>query len=152
MLSALEDDPDRTIDDLNDLLATYVARHNSTPHSALGGRTPLEVWEEMTAEAPVRPHRGAEWLDECFLNRTTRKVNRDSTVRVNTVTYDVPPRLVGERVEIRYEAGGDRRVWVVDDRGESTLISPTDREANGRMAREVPRYRYDWTDEGGDRA
>jgi hypothetical protein len=43
---------------------------------------------------------------------------------------------------------------VVDDRGESTLISPTDREANGRMAREVPRYRYDWTStgEGGDRA
>ena len=32
------------------------------------------------------------------------------------------------------------------------FVSVEDREANGRMAREVPRYRYDWTGEGGDRA
>jgi hypothetical protein len=157
LLSALEDDPARAIGDLNDLLAAYVARHNSTPHPALGGKTPLEVWEAMTAEAPVRPHRGTAWLDECFLNRTTRKVNKDATVRVRNVLFDVPQHLVGERVDICYEVGGDGRTWVVegDARGERrTPVLPTDKEANGRMPRVVPRYHYDWTstDEGGDRA
>jgi hypothetical protein len=154
LLSALEDDPARAIGDLNDLLAAYVARHNSTPHSALGGKTPLEVWEAMTAEAPVRPHRGTAWLDECFLDRTTRKVNRDATVRVRNVLFDVPQHLVGERVAICYEVGDGGRTWVVESeaRGEwRTPILPTDKEANGRMPRVVPRYRYDRSGEGDDR-
>jgi len=144
MLATLGDDPARTLGDLNDLLAAYVARHNATPHSALGGRTPLEVWDELSAGAPPRMPPSADWLDERFRNRVTRRVNNDSTVRVRNVLYDVPCHLAGGRVELVFTPDDPADMWAVGERGEMVALSPTDKRANARMPREAPRYRVDY--------
>lgn len=151
LLAAIEDDPDRTLEGLNDLLANYITTHNGTPHSALGGRTPMSVWEEQTALAPLRAPESGAWLDERFLNRVTRKVNKDATVMLGRVLYDVPQHLVGSRVEVLYTPGKPGDVWVAGEGGARVRVAPTDKAANGRMPREGRRYRIEWSEGGGDR-
>ncbi len=46
--------------------------------------------------------RSREWLDECLLNRVVRKVRKDSTVSIDSVSYDVPMQFISQKVEIRY--------------------------------------------------
>ena len=151
LLATLEDDPARTIGDLNDLLAAYVARHNATPHSALGGRAPAEVWDELCEGAPPRMPPSREWLDERFRNRAARRVNNDSTVRVRNVLYDVPAHLAGSRVELAYTPDDPSDMWVVGERGELVRLVPTDKAANARVPREAPRYRVDYGARGAGR-
>lgn len=144
LLDCLEPDPARTLEQLNDLLAAYVARHNSTPHSALGGRTPAEVWDEGARDAPPRRPPDEAWLDECFRNRERRRVNNDSTVRVRGVLYDVPAHLIGGHVELCFTPDDPSDMWGLDERGDRFPLRPTDKAANGRSPREAPRYRVDW--------
>ena len=147
-LAALPEDPDRTIDDLNDLLKKYITEHNSTPHSALGGATPMQAWDLLTEGAPVRRHKGDEWLRECLRNRETRRVNKDATVRIRNVLYDVPQHLVGQSVEFAFTPDDPDDCWVVDERGNRAKVAPTDKQANGRTPREAPRYHVDYTKGG----
>lgn len=147
-LAALPDDPDRTITEFNDLLQEYIMEYNNTPHSALGGATPQQAWDELTESCPPRMPESAAWLDECFLNRDERRVNKDATVRIRNVLYDVPQHLVGQRVELAFTPGDTGDMWVVGDGGKRTKVEPTDKHANANKPREVPRYRLDYTKEG----
>ena len=42
-----------------------------------------------------------QWLDDCFYNRITRKVRKDSTVTIDGVCYDVPMQFISAKVDIR---------------------------------------------------
>ncbi len=41
-------------------------------------------------------------IDHAFMARITRLVRKDSTVKIESTFYEVPPELVGARVDIRY--------------------------------------------------
>ena len=62
----------RSLDEFNDLLAAYIRKHNTTEHSTTG-ETPL--YRYLHSPRPVRKPQSAEWLEECFLNRTTHRVS-----------------------------------------------------------------------------
>ena len=147
-LAALPDDPDRTITEFNDLLQEYITEYNNTPHSSLDGATPQQVWDDLTGSCPPRMPESDAWLDDCFLNRDARRVNKDATVRIRNVLYDVPQHLVGQRVEFAFVPDDTDSCWVVDREGNRTKVDPTDKNANARKPREVPRYRLDYTKEG----
>jgi hypothetical protein len=128
---------------LNSHLAKWVAEYNATVHSATG-RTPNEAFAE---EGPQRYFTGDEAaLDDAFRNRITRKVAKDSTVRVDHVLYDVPMGLVGERVEIRWTPGRADDVWVVMPDGSRRRVSPTDKQENAETKR--VKYTIDFTNGG----
>ncbi|MEY8335742.1 hypothetical protein AALB53_22070 [Lachnospiraceae bacterium 47-T17] len=61
--------------------------YNTTVHSGIG-TTPMERYQQTRSS--IRMPKSRQWLEECFLNRITRKANRDSTVSINRVSYDVP--------------------------------------------------------------
>ena len=83
----------------NDLLADYIRKHNTTVHSATG-ETPVDRY--LRTKDHVRVPKSKEWLDECFTNRVTRKVNNDSCISIDGVSYDVPPQFIGMKADIRY--------------------------------------------------
>ena len=73
--------------------------YNTSVHSGIGA-TPLERYQQ--ARSAIRMPKSREWLEECFLNRITRKVNKDSTVSIDKVSYDVPMQFISSKVEIRF--------------------------------------------------
>ena len=144
-LSVLPDAATESLGALNEALAKWVATYNATTHSSTG-KTPNDAFNEEAGG--LRRFAGdAAALDDAFRNRITRKVAKDSTVRVDHVLYDVPMGLVGERVEVRWTPGRTDDVWVVMGDGTRRRVAPTDKQANAE-ARRV-RYTIDFTKGGG---
>lgn len=76
-----------------------------------------------------------EWLDECFLNRTTRRISRDATLELDCRCYDAPMQLIGQKVEVRYLPDDPEKVWVFSE-GKRYQARLTNRIENGKTKRE----------------
>lgn len=88
-----------SLEELNRLLADYARKRNTAINKNIH-ETPIERYQRGIGH--VRPPKSKEWLNECFMNRTTRKVNLDATISIDSVYYDVPMQFIRSKVEIRY--------------------------------------------------
>lgn len=114
------------------LLKDYIRAYNTTLHSGIG-TTPLDRYQKT--RSAIRMPRSREWLDECFLNRITRKVNKDATVSIDKVSYDVPMQFIGAKVEIRFLPDDMASSAFILYEGEHFPIRPTDKNENCRTKR-----------------
>ena len=130
-LSTLDVSAVHSLEEFNSLLADYIRRHNTTVHSGTG-ETPVDRF--MRTKDHVRIPRSAEWLDECFTNRISRKVNNDSCISVDGVWYDAPPQFIGMKVDIRYLPDHMENAYILY--GDTRFpITRTDKNANARTKR-----------------
>jgi len=114
LLTRLTSEDTASLEALNRRLQVWLqGEYHHTPHRGLEGKTPLEQWA-LTGESVRFPEPDQD-LDELFLFETHRKVQKDRTVSLNGVVYEVDAVLVGERVLLRYDpgapAGQPIQVW-----------------------------------------
>lgn len=85
---------------INRALWTYVEReYHRSPHRSLG-ETPLDRWARVGQK--VRYPEPGDDLDDLFLFESKRKVQKDRTVSLNGMAYEIEASLVGETVTLRY--------------------------------------------------
>ena len=108
-----------------------------TGHHSGINTTPFERYRDSCAQ--VRQPKSREWLDECFFNRIMRKVNKDSTVSIDKVSYDVPMQFISMKVEIRFLPDDMSSAYILYD-GVHYPIRRTDRNENCRTKRDNPPY------------
>ncbi len=79
-------------------------------------------------------------LDEVFLFEAKRKVQKDRTVSLNGVVYEVEAALVGETVALRYDpaAPPGRPIQVCHPGQPIQLAKPVDLYANCFVKRQRP--------------
>jgi putative transposase len=120
-----------SLEELNRLLADYVRKRNTAVNRTTG-ETPMDRYQRGISH--VRVPKSKEWLDECFMNRVTRKVNLDSTVSIDSVYYDVPLQFIRFKIEIRYLPDRMQDAYIFFE-GKKYLIRQTNRVENGRTKR-----------------
>ncbi len=103
-----------SLEALNRRLQQWVeGEYHQSPHRGLDGHTPLEQWALCGDE--VRLLDPGLDLDDLFLFETQRKVQKDRTVSLHGVVYEVDAMLVGEKVTLRYDpsapTGRAIQVW-----------------------------------------
>lgn len=129
----------RSLAEFNELLADYIHRHNTTKHSAIK-ETPLERF--LRTRGHIRLPKSKDWLDECFHNRITRKVNNDSCISIDGTYYDAPPQFIGMKVEIRYLPDAMEDAYLLYE-GIHYPIMRTDKAANSKLKRSnLPKIDY----------
>jgi len=121
-----------SLEELNRLLAEYVRKRNTTINRTLG-ETPMDRYQKGISH--VRVPKSKEWLEECFMNRVTRKVNLDSTISIDSVYYDVPMQFIRSKVEIRYLPDRMQEACIFFE-GRKYPIRQTNRVENGRTKRD----------------
>lgn len=141
-LSVLPEVCKEGVDQLNDALAKWVAQYNSTAHSSTK-KAPVDAFAEE-ADRLKFVEGGDAALHDAFMNRITRKVANDATVRVDHVLFDVPMGLIGEKVELRYSPRDADDVWLVGADGALQRITATDKVANSTAKRVKPAYSIDF--------
>ncbi len=112
----------------------YLHLYNHTLHSSIGC-TPFERYRE--GRENLRLPESSDWLDECFLNRITRKVRKDSTVSIDKVSYDVPMHFIAQTVEIRYRPGDMGSAFILSQK-EHYPIRLSNKNENCRAKRQNP--------------
>ncbi len=85
---------------INRALWTYIeTEYHRSPHRSLG-ETPLDRWVQVGEK--VRYPEPGDDLDDLFLFESKRKVQKDRTVSLNGMAYEIDASLVGETVTLRY--------------------------------------------------
>ena len=88
-----------SLSQFNGMLKDYMRDYNTTFHRGIGS-TPLERYQ-ASKDHPRTPQ-SRQWLDDCFYNRITRKVRKDSTITIDNVCYDVPMQFISAKVDVRF--------------------------------------------------
>jgi type II secretory pathway predicted ATPase ExeA len=112
-LPTLSEADTASLEALNRRLWAWVeGEYHQSPHRGLDGETPLDRWAARSAE--VRHVEPGVDLDELFLAEAKRKVQKDRTVSLNGLVYEVDASLVGATVTLRFEPATQQRgvqVW-----------------------------------------
>lgn len=102
LLTRLTPEDTASLEALNRRLHAWVeGEYHHAPHRGLAGNTPLEQWAQV-GEAVRFPEPGLD-LDDLFLFEVQRKVQKDRTVSLHGVVYEVDAILVGETVTLRFD-------------------------------------------------
>ena len=112
--------------EFNSLLKDYMRSYNTTFHTGTGC-TPFSRYQDTKSHS--RTPQSREWLEECFLNRIARKVNKDSTVSINKMSFDVPMQFISMKVDIRYQPSDMDTAFILYEGMHFPLLR-TDKNAN----------------------
>jgi len=128
LLPTLVEADTRSLDALNRRLWAWLEdEYHETPHRGLEGETPLARWAATAGGLALPP----DHLDELFLFEEKRKVQKDRTVSLQGVVYEVDAALVGEVVTLRYDpARRTRGITVVFRDRVIDIAKPVDAYAN----------------------
>jgi len=122
----------RSIDEFNLELAEAVRKHNLTVNTSTG-QTPMDRF--LASRDNLRVPHSEEWLDECFMNRLTRKVRNDSTLSLQNLQFDAPLQFIRQTVEVRFQPDSMHQAYIFDN-GVRYPLKLTDKQANSRAKRE----------------
>jgi hypothetical protein len=139
LLTRLTAEDSASLTALNRRLAAWIeGEYHHSPHRGLAGLTPLEQWAQSAAGVRF-PEPGLD-LDDLFLFEAKRKVQKDRTVSLNGVVYEVDAALVGETVLLRFDpaAPAERPLQVCHQGRPSGLARPVQTYANCFVTRERP--------------
>ena len=139
LLTRLTPEDTASLEALNRRLWAWVeSEYHHSPHRGLDGQTPLERWAQTAHE--VRFPEPVLDLDDLFLFEAVRKVQKDRTVSLNSVIYEVDAALVGQRVTLRYDpaAAPGHPVQVWHENAPIQLANPVDLYANCFVKRHHP--------------
>ena len=115
-----------SLSQFNGMLKDYMRSYNTTFHRGIDG-IPLERYQN-SKDHPRKPQ-SRQWLDDCFYNRITRKVRKDSTITIDKVCYDVPMQFISAKVDIRYLPDDMTSAYILFE-GEKFPIRQTNRNDN----------------------
>ena len=125
-LYTLDIDAISSLAQFNGLLRDYIRSYNTKFHRGING-VPLDRYEASKAH-PRKPE-SRQWLDDCFYNRITRKVRKDSTVTIDGVCYDVPMQFISAKVDIRFQPDDMTSAFILLD-DQKFPIRQTNRNEN----------------------
>jgi transposase InsO family protein len=136
----------RSLEDFNLLLAAYVREHNLTVNASTG-ETPMDRF--LATRDRIKMPKSREWLDECFMHRISRKVRKDSTLRIDKRQFDVPMQFIGQTADVRYLPDEDGSAYIMFD-GKHFPLRKTNKAENGRTRRKTATIDYSRASGGDD--
>lgn len=126
----LKSQPPSSLDELNQRFWRWLEEdyHRKT-HTSLG-MPPLDMY--LSQASRVRMVEDPASLDVLFLKRVQRKVKHDGTVSITSRLFELPPRFIGQRVELRYD---DTGVYVYENGVQVATAAPVKFADNARAKR-----------------
>jgi hypothetical protein len=102
LLPSLTSSDTQNLDAINRRLWAWVeGEYHMSPHRGLAGETPLDRWAKSAQDVRlVGP--GCD-MGDVFLFELKRKVQRDRTISLQGVVYEVDASLVGNTVTLRFD-------------------------------------------------
>lgn len=123
--------PARSLEELNDRFWLWLEEeYHRRKHASLDGMTPHEVFHSQLDQ--VKFLEDISILDSIFLKREQRKVKGDGTITLNKQLYEVPPRFIGQSIDIRLN---EQDVFVYEDGKEVAKLKPVCMTDNAHVKR-----------------
>ena len=106
----------QSLEAINRALWTYIeTEYHRSPHRILR-ETPLDCWAR-SGQRVRYPELGVD-LDDLFLFEAKRKVQKDRTISLNGMVYEIDASFVGETVTLRYNPADQGDIIEVRHKGQ----------------------------------
>ena len=99
-------------------------------HSGIDCR-PLDRLQRSNMDYP-RERVNEDALEELFLVRTKRHVNKDATISFQSIIYEAPAKYIGCKAELRFKQDQPREVFLYDQGERITKLKAVDARANAK--------------------
>lgn len=141
-----------SLEELNGKLNQWVFEYNRTEHRALEkdlneNHTPFErfMYDMKNIEPCMTVNKSQlefnDFVDECFLYEEIRKVNGDSTVLINKVSFDVPSQYIKTNIIVRYDPIEFKIIYLLDPFNKTKVnLKQTDKVENSKTRRTAVIY------------
>jgi transposase InsO family protein len=117
---------------LNDSFSRWLREnYHHHIHHGIDSR-PIDRYQISIRNYP-RKRIDEEALDEFFLVSLERTVNRDATLSLHGICYEVPPQYIGQRIEVRFPQDRPTEVYLYDHDVRICRIQPVDSRLNGKQ-------------------
>lgn len=130
----------------DEMLKDYMRSYNTNFHRGIN-ETPMDRFQN-SKDHPRKPE-SRDWLNDCFYNRITRKVRKDSTITIDNICYDVPMQFISAKVDIRFLPDDMDSVYILMD-GVKFPLRQTNRNENCHTKRNNAAASIDYSRMGGD--
>lgn len=128
----LKAEPAGSLEEVNERFWRWLEEdYHRRIHASLDGQTPHQVFQEQIKS--IRFLEDPSLLDSVFLKREYRKVKDDSTISLDKQLYEVPPRYIGQKIEIRMD---EVDVYIYEEGKEREKIKPVSLVDNAFVKRE----------------
>jgi putative transposase len=127
----LDNAPANSLQELNDRFWHWLEEdYHRRIHSSLEGKTPHEVFHSQMET--VRFLEDHSVLESIFLKREQRKVKADGTITLMKELYEVPPRFIGQSIDIRLD---DQDVFVYEEGKQVAKLKKVNMKDNAHVKR-----------------
>jgi len=126
-----------TLNEINERFDKWLHDYHHRNHHGISGR-PIDRLQVSVREYP-RKRVDEETIEEYFLVSVHRLVNKDSTVSLNTIIYEVPPQFIDQKVELKFKQDQPSEVFLYHSGRRITKVTPVDAQINGMTYKPSPR-------------
>lgn len=128
-----------SLDGLNQAFAAWLELdYHRRVHSA-HDQTPMDAYLAQASQVKVVSDPAV--LDPLFWRRETRRVRHDATITVHKQLFEVPPRYIGQSLEVRFEPQALGEVLLYDQGTEVARVKPVNLADNANVKRHKPALR-----------
>lgn len=129
--SFLSDFKGKSLKELSESFDVWLRQdYHQVRHNGISCR-PLDRYQVSLSEYP-RPRVNEEILEEFFLVKVERCVNKDATISFKNLIYEVPIQYIGKKIEIRYRQENERELFLYENDKRITAIKVVDARSNGK--------------------
>jgi putative transposase len=110
--------------------------YNNSNHSSLPDTTPKKRFiKDKEKIRYIEP----EALEYHFLHREERRVMNDATIKIQTLSFEVPQRYIRQKIKVRYYPGDLSYAYIFDE-NEIIKIYPLNKIDNSKAKRNLVDY------------
>jgi transposase InsO family protein len=134
----LIDQKAETLAELSEQFKTWLRdAYHHRHHHGIDCR-PIDRYQRSIHDYPrARPSEDA--LEELFMARAIRRVNKDATLSFGKIIFEAPAKYIGEKVDLRYRQDRPTELFLYEAGKRVARLSAVDSRANGRLYRPRPR-------------
>lgn len=129
----MKENPPQSIDDLNQRFWQWLEQDYHRKVHSTTKMCPIDLF--MSQASSIKMVADPNMLDPLFLKREYRKVKHDSTISLLNQVYEVPPRFVGQKVEIRYDPCALEVVHIYENEQSVFVAKPVSFSDNAHVKR-----------------
>lgn len=120
-----------TLDDLNKGFAEWLLnKYNRKIHSSIS-MTPQDRYFCDMENVKIRKLQESQ-VRQAFLHTIYRKVNNDATISFDTVLFELPPKYIGQKIEIRFNPHLPDRLYLFENNKQVIQLKKLDKKQNSK--------------------
>jgi len=121
-----------SLEELNTAFQYWLAKKYLMKIHSTIGTTPFNKYFTDLNNVKVRK-KSSLIIKKAFLHTTHRAVNNDATISFESTLYEVEPKYIGRKIEIRYDPSKEDELYLFEKDKQIAKLKKLDKQANAKF-------------------